>query len=107
MINIIINHVQIILTIIIMIVFDNYHHQVGQMWMTSWYIPKAPKTSCTDGIIIVVVVFKIMIVMVMMMVMMMVMVMIPSAARMPADQKTSPQRAGRKRRPPIREPYWS
>ena len=32
---------------------------------------------------------------------------IPRAARMPADQKTSPQRAGRKRRPPIREPYWS
>ena len=31
----------------------------------------------------------------------------PSAARMPADQKTSPQRAGRKRRPPILEPYAS
>lgn len=39
--------------------------------------------------------------------MMMIMSIIPRAARIPADQKTSPQRAGRKRRPPIREPYWS
>ena len=31
----------------------------------------------------------------------------PRAARMPADQKTSPQRAGRKSSPPIREPYAS